>query len=393
MNIKASPLHNDYDSDKKMLSPGWWYVDESQQPEWILPNIFNQAITDFGYSILQYNDSKWLQELRREFIDWIPRFYHIPDFNSEHLLITNGTTASIDLISRMLLDRKYDAATFEPCYDTAMRSLMQNAHSVVSFKVNDAHLWQLKITEDTWLDLESNFQKWNIKVFYVVPHFWNPTGMSLNLPDRKRLLSICQRYGVKIIEDDPYRLFNYGTSEDVFPSLYELDKDRETVFYANSVSKVGFPGLRIGYIIGPENDISKLTELQKYSTSSPNLISQAMVAIMVKTRVFDQILAERITTMQSKFVTTIDFLIRNGIDKRMQIEIPRGWFFIWGQVQNERIFVEHAKNNGLIVIPWSIYGNENNFSAFTRLTFSQISEASLDEALVRLRDTLGQVWI
>lgn len=90
--------------------------------------------------------------------------------------------------------------------------------------------------------LESLLSQRHPKLIYVIPNFHNPTGATMSLASRRRLIELAVRYRVPIVEDDIFREVRYdGLS---LPPLKALD-EHGGVIYINSFAKIGFPGLRV----------------------------------------------------------------------------------------------------------------------------------------------------
>lgn len=190
--------HNDYINDSKKLSLWWWYVDESILPNDILQNALQYWLDKYSYWILQYENSSWLKDLKKEIIKWAPSFYDIPLFWIQNITITNGITNALDMAWRLLCKNTYNAFIVEPCYDTAIESLRRNVKSIFSINCYGDNNGNLIFTDSDFLRIEDYFATKNIKIFYVVPNFSNPSWLSISLNDRIRLWDLCQKYNVTI---------------------------------------------------------------------------------------------------------------------------------------------------------------------------------------------------
>src|SRR5206468_9931136 len=128
---------------------------------------------------------------------------------------------------------------------------------------------------DTGLDLdvlEDLLSQRSPKLLYTIPNFHNPTGVSMDLTARRRLIELAVKYRVPIIEDDIYGELRYGGP--ALPSLKALDQ-YGLVLYLNSFSKIAFPGLRVGWIAAPRIVIEHLTVLKRKSDLHTNQLAQA----------------------------------------------------------------------------------------------------------------------
>ncbi|HBZ50797.1 MAG TPA: PLP-dependent aminotransferase family protein, partial [Erysipelotrichaceae bacterium] len=93
------------------------------------------------------------------------------------------------------------------------------------------------------------------KFFYTIPNFQNPMGTTMSLETRKQVLALCKKYGVLILEDNPYGAIRF--TEEHVPSIKSLDED-DMVIYAASLSKILAPGLRLAVCIGREDIVGKM---------------------------------------------------------------------------------------------------------------------------------------
>lgn len=383
--------HNDYKSDTLLLSLGWWYVDESYSIDNILTSSLEKALNKYWYGILQYENCYGLQALRERISAWAPKFYKIPEFEVNSILVTSWITAWLDLAWRHLLRGKFDAFIIEPCYDTAIRSLERNANQIFSINASDNGDGFIKIDQDQWLYIEKIFSWWNVKLFYIVPNFSNPSWLSITESDKSKLLELCKKFGVIIFEDDPYALYNYQ-DDTLIKTFYELDIDRSSVLYANSFSKIWFPWLRIWFLIGNSELIKEISEIQKYSISSPNLLTQWMVIEMIDAWIFNSVFEHRFAVMNQKYHTFFQELHTTKLwENNVNIFWIRWGFYVWLNVENGTHFTELARDNGLVVIPWKIYGINNSYEQFIRVTFSQIDKQNLSLAIKKLDFTSKQI--
>lgn len=383
--------HNDYKADTQLLSLGWWYVDESYSIDNTLTSALDKALRKYWYGILQYENCYWLQALRERISEWAPNFYKIPKFEVSSVLVTSWITAWLDLAWRHLLHGKYDAFIIEPCYDTAIRSLQRNANKIFSINASDNGDGFIRINQEQWIYIEKIFSWWSIKLFYIVPNFSNPSWLSISESDKIRLLELCKKFGVTIFEDDPYALYNYSENISI-KTFYELDIDKSSVLYANSFSKIWFPWLRIWFLIGDPELIKEISEIQKYSISSPNLLTQWIVIEMIDAWIFNSVFEHRFAQMNKKYNI---FFQQMSITKLWENNPNMFWvhwgFYVWLNVGGGSNFTELARSNWLVVIPWKIYWINNSYEQFVRVTFSQIDEQYLILAIKKLDFTSKQI--
>lgn len=122
-------------------------------------------------------------------------------------------------------------------------------------------------------------------MLFLNPTYHNPTGVSLDLDKRKKVMDICTKYGIAIVEDDPYSLLGYH--QPPAPTLKSMDQEG-LVLYVSSLSKIVASGLRIGWILGPQNVINRLTDVkQQMDFGQPNL-PQWIAANLLRSEHFNE---------------------------------------------------------------------------------------------------------
>lgn len=356
--------HNNYEEDKKFINFWWWYVDESVNYDSILEEWFKESLDKYKYSILQYWDCFGFNDLRLEIVKWAPNFFKIPRFNYENIIITNWITNALDVVWRIILKKEYDSFILEPIYDTAICNLKNNSRKIHSLNIgwND---WYFDIKESNYESIEKLFRTQKIKLFYIIPNYSNPTWLTLKLEDREKLWKLCKKYWVYIFEDDPYWVYNYTWN--YIKTFYELFND--IVIYANSFSKIWFPWLRIWFIVTKKEIIDKFAELQKYTYSSPNLISQSIIEYLIKNNQIDNIFSNRKEIMKKKYILLKTHLLDIG---SITLNIPMWGFYIWINIKKIDNFLKKSEKNWLKFIPWSIYWYKYEFNNYIRMSFSQI---------------------
>jgi 2-aminoadipate transaminase len=214
--------------------------------------------------ILQLGSPSGFEPLRRRLLD-DARLQGLarPD---DDLIITNGCQQALDLIGRVLL-RPGDAVAVEDPVYTGLKNLLtgMGARLVgVPVEAEGIDLAQLRRA----------FEREQPRLVIVTPNFQNPTGATLPLPARQALLELALAAGVPVIENDPYGELRFlGQS---LPALKQLDQSGATVLL-RSFSKVSFPGLRVGWALGPRTLIGRLRMAKEASDLHTDQLSQAVL--------------------------------------------------------------------------------------------------------------------
>src|SRR6201998_3839866 len=219
----------------------------------------HKVLSEQGSEALQYGMTEGYQPLREMIARNIARYGIVA--SSENVLITSGSQQALDLIGKMLINRGDRVLVEAPTYLGALQAFNVYGAEYVSVPVDDDGLRT---------DLVENPLRSGPKFMYVLPNFQNPAGTTLSEGRRHELVLLADKYGIPIVEDDPYGQLRYE-GEHLSP-LVVLDRENlrrdngysiGNVIYLSTFSKTLAPGLRLGWIVAPAEVISKLVQLKQ----------------------------------------------------------------------------------------------------------------------------------
>ncbi|WP_434056850.1 PLP-dependent aminotransferase family protein [Amycolatopsis ponsaeliensis] len=230
-----------------------------------------------------------------------------------------------------------------------------------------------------------------VRACYVTPDFANPTGTSMDLPARRRLLEIAAEHGILLLEDNAYGLFG----ADRLPSLKALD-DAGIVVYLGSFAKTGMPGARVGYVVADQpvagggllaDQLSKLKGMLTVNTSP---IAQAVIAgkLLRNDLSLTRANARETAIYQRNLHLTLDGLSRTlGACPGVTWNTPTGGFFITVTVPftvDDDLLAHAARDHGVLFTPMHhFYGGKGGFNQL-RLSISLLTPDLIDEGVSRL---------
>jgi 2-aminoadipate transaminase len=219
----------------------------------------NKVLNDHAASALQYGETEGYRPLRELLANNMAR-YGIKA-KPENVLITSGSQQALDLIGKLFINRGDRVLVEAPTYLGALQA----------FNVYGAEYESVPIDENGLrTELLEQPLRSGPKFMYVLPNFQNPAGTTLSEARRHELVLLADRYGIPIIEDDPYGQLRYEGEH--LPSLVVLDRENlrrddgysiGNVIYLSTFSKTLAPGLRLGWIVAPPEVISKLAQLKQ----------------------------------------------------------------------------------------------------------------------------------
>jgi 2-aminoadipate transaminase len=186
--------------------------------------------------------------------------------SSDDLIITNGCQQGLDLLARLFAGSDCRVLMEDPVYHGLPRVFQRAGATVIPAPV-DAYGIDVDV-------LPALIEQYRPRVLVVNPNFQNPTGATLPLEQRKRIVELAQRFRLILIEDDVYGELRYVGRD--LPPLKELDESGNTILL-RSYSKASFPGLRVGWVLAPRPVVTRLAEAKQISDLHSDQLSQAVL--------------------------------------------------------------------------------------------------------------------
>lgn len=184
----------------------------------------------------------------------------------DDLIVTNGCQQGLDLIARLLVSGAPPVVVEDPVYHGLLRVFARTGAKIVPIPV-DAGGMNVDVLRDA-------MEQHRPRALVVTPSFQNPTGVTLPLERRKRIIELAQRFGTVLVENDIYSDLRYRGKP--LPTLKQLDESGQTVLL-RSYSKVSFPGLRVGWVIAPQPVVARLADAKQLSDLHSDQLSQAIL--------------------------------------------------------------------------------------------------------------------
>ncbi|MDU0156520.1 MocR-like pyridoxine biosynthesis transcription factor PdxR [Bacillus cabrialesii] len=292
------------------------------------------------------------------------------------ILIVSGALQALQLISIGLLKRGSVILTEKPSY-------LQSLHV---FQSSGMRLRGLPMDEEgIKAGLISSYRKqYGGQLLYTIPSFHNPTGTVMSEQRRKEIIILSKKEQLPIIEDDAYG--DLWFEEKPPQPLKAMDQDGN-ILYLGTFSKTVSPGLRIGWLAGPEPVIERLVDIKMQTDYGSSGLSQWAAAEWLSRGYYEEHLTRVRMVLKQRRDAAIHFLKRYAGDIATW-RIPAGGFYIWVTFHNtlpvSRFFHEMLKQQ-VLVNPGSIYDGENRNSI--RLSYSYASLADLETGIKAAAET------
>jgi DNA-binding transcriptional MocR family regulator len=297
----------------------------------------------------------------------------------EQVLVTTGAQQGLDLLVRALIEPGDVVVVEKPTYLGALRS----------FGAAGARLLGVPLDRNGLrLDLlEGILSRYHPKLIYTLPTFQNPSGSSQNLERRVGLLALAARYGLPIVEDDPYRPLYYEGAP--APTLKALDQ-RDSVIYLSTLSKTLFPGLRLGWIAAPLEVVEQLTYIKKRTDPYGNSLAQWATARFIEAGYLKSHLGRVRPAYRRRRDAMAEALAEHCPD--LGFEVPAGGFNLWCRLPEglrSRDLLAEASLRNVVFAPGELFFAERGGEGALRLNFSSLSEERIHKGISRLGEALA----
>lgn len=348
-----------------------------------------RVLRDMGATALQYGTTEGYQPLREMIARHTARYGL--DITPDNIMITSGSQQALDLLGKVFINPGDRIVVEAPTYLGALQAW--NAYGAEYVPVaSDA---DGMITDALEEALRSG-----PKFIYVLPNFQNPTGTTLALERRRKLIGLAERYGVPVVEDDPYGQLRFEGEH--LPALVVLDGcDRKNgdfcyrgnIIYLSTFSKILAPGLRLAWVVAPPDVIRKLV--------------QAKQGADLHTATFNQIVAYEVA--RGGFLDEHVHHIRRVYHERRDAMLeameryfppgvewtrPQGGLFLWGTLPeplDSKVVLQSAIKQKVAFVPGAPFfpcgGGENTM----RLNFSYCTPDAIREGIARLGHVLAEL--
>jgi DNA-binding transcriptional MocR family regulator len=322
-------------------------------------------------SLFQYAATAGYQPL----IEFVKDRYQVSE--TQEVLITTGSQQGIDLCARVFLGRGDKVVVESPSYLGALQI----------FAVAQAEILSVNQSLDgpDIEQLERHFNVGDVKCFYAVPDFHNPTGCCWSLEKRRAVAELCIRYQVLLIEDAPYRAIRFSGEE--LPPVSDYCPDHSV--YLQSFSKMISPGLRVAALITPKRWMPLFDKLKQATDLHTSVPSQFLAFKILGNPEFDQHLKNTIERYGNQYQTLANEL--ESLGSEYTFNVVQGGMFIWLNIPecDTLALAKRAIENGVAVVPSSeFYSSDLGQSSALRLNFSHSPPDVLKEGVERLRTIL-----
>ncbi|MBR0540626.1 MAG: PLP-dependent aminotransferase family protein [Clostridia bacterium] len=326
---------------------------------------------------LQYGITEGYAPLRQRIKEYMKQTKNIGrDFDD--IIITSGATQIMDLTTKVFCNFGDTVICETPSFIGSLNCFRSYGCKLKGVPV-EADGINVEILEEKLKTSE------NVKFIYTIPNFQNPSGATMSLEKRKRVYELAKKYGVLILEDNPYGDLRVA-GEDV-PNIKSFDEDG-IVIYAGSFSKVLAPGIRAGYVIAPAEIISKMTVGKQAADTHSTMFTQILVDEWMKSTDLNEHI-NKIRQIYRRKLNLMCDLIDEYWGDFVKYVRPEGGLFVWCELPESVNMLEFAAKcveNKVAVVPGSAFIVEpEETTNCIRLNFSTPSDEKIVEGMEILK--------
>ncbi len=341
-----------------------------------------QLVSDRGAIALQYGSGQGDPGLR-EGICEVMSLEGIRA-HADEVIVTVGSQQALDLITRIFVDPGDVILAEGPSYVGALGTFTSYQARVVHVPMDDDGLIP-EALDETITRLAAERRR--VKFLYTVPSFHNPAGVTLSAERRTRVLNICQRAGLLVIEDNPYGLLGFEAD----PERALRANDPHGVVYLGTFSKTIAPGLRVGWAVAPPGIRDKLVLAAEAAVLCHSSLSQLMVREYLATqpwreqvKTFRELYRERRDAM----LDTLGAVMPEGC----RWTRPGGGFYVWLQLPpglNAKAMLPRAISARVAYVPGTGFYADGSGADCLRLSYCFPEPARIREGVRRLAEVVG----
>jgi 2-aminoadipate transaminase len=329
-----------------------------------------RVLTDKGTEVLQYAGSQGLLPLR----EWIAHRYNSKyglSINPGNIVITNGSQQTLDVISKMFIEKGDEIIVEKPTYLGAIQAM---SGYLPKFLPVDLGEEGPDLTQ-----VESICRNKNPKFMYSIPNFQNPSGMCYNTESRIKLAELLKQYELFLLEDDPYNEIRF--EGDDLPPIVSMAPDH--VFWTGSFSKMVAPGLRMGWVALPDGLAPHFIKTKQSTDLHSNNLSQYVLLDyftrydiddhLVRTRAAYKVQCDAMKEMITKYLPS-----------DITMTSPQGGMFLWLTLPdylNSEELIGDCLKKGVAFVPGRSFFTNGEGEQCIRMNFSNSDPETIEQGV------------
>lgn len=327
-----------------------------------LKGLANEIFEESPAASLQYGITEGYMPLRKQVEERLhSKFATGKEF--DETIITSGGQQGIDLVAKVLCNEG----------DTVVCEIPSFIGALNAFRSHGAVLKGLEVGEDgidpeRLEELLKNDKR--VKLIYLIPTFQNPAGITMSLEKRKAVLAVAKKYGVPILEDNPYGELRFSGTD--IPTIKSMD-DEGIVVYSGSFSKVLSAGMRIGFLCGHEKLIGKVAVVKQTNDVHTNQFFQMLCSKFIEKYGLDEHI-KGICDLYRENCKTMIIEMEKNFPEKVKFTRPDGGLFLWCTMPEgtdmKKLLADFVANDIAVVPGATFMPNLDDVSYSFRMNYS-----------------------
>lgn len=345
-----------------------------------LGDMVKRLISERGPKYLQYGGGQGEEELRTQIVEVMKQ--EGISAHADDIVITTGSQQALDLMTEIFINPGDVIVAEAPSYVGALGVFRSYQAEVVHTPMDDDGLIP-EALEETLTRLERLGKP--VKFLYTVPNFHNPGGVTMSLERRPKVVEICQRHRIIILEDNPYGLLGFDTEP--LPALKTFNPDG--VVYLGSFSKIFAPGFRVGWAHAPHAVTQRLILAAENAILSPSMVGQLSIAEYLKTYDWLGQIKEYRTMYKSRRDATL-FALEEYLPN-LSWTTPTGGFYTWVSLPeglDAKAMLPRAVTHLVAYVSGTAFYADGQGRDHLRISYCYPDEPTITEGVRRLSEVI-----
>ena len=353
------------------LAGGMPYVEALSRDA--VERVVRDAFDVHGSAVLQYCGGQGWLPLRRRLVELMAAEDVSGD--PDDVVVTTGAQQALDLLAKIFLDPGDEVVVEAPAYVGALSAFSAYEPRYIEVELDDDGMIVEQLEEALVRGCRPKF-------VYTVPNFHNPAGVTMSLPRRERLISLCRAASIPIIEDNPYGMLRFEGAQ--IPCLRSLDPDN--VIYLGTVSKVFAPGVRVGWALAESSVAQRLT----LAKEAADLCGSSFNQLVTERYLVDPGWRDNVDAFVDIYRGRRDAML-SALAEHFPPEAtwthPTGGFYVWATVPSytdTSALLAAAVERRVAYVPGTAFYPDGRGRDRMRLAFCHPTEERIVEGVVRL---------
>ena len=332
-------------------------------------------LDEIGGEALQYSTTEGYGPLRRQIAGRMNAKAGT-SVAADNILVTTGSQQALDFCGKLFLDEGDTVLCESPTYLAAITAFLAYKPEFIGVPTDDDGM-----IPDALEEILSTAER--VKFIYVIPDFQNPTGRTWSLSRRRALMALAERYGVPVVEDNPYGELRFEGK--ALPSVKSMDTQGLAI-YVSTFSKTFCPGLRIGWLAAAKPIYEKFVLIKQGADLHTSSISQREISRFLDLYDYDANI-RKITGVYRKRRDTMIAAMEEFFPGDVGFTRPQGGLFLWvtlpGHIRSAEL-LQRCLTHDVAFVPGDAFFPDSTVTNTLRLNYSNMPEDRIQEGIRRM---------